>query len=279
MNIKGWSLVSLVLIGISLVVVIGFAQVFAEEAPPAPEAPDVPTGAPAGAPDAAPPPPPAPTTAAAPTTEPQQAKARGSVLDTIMKGRVVGFIIIGLSFVSLALIIEHTVTIRRDKLCPPELANELEDYFNEEQYEEALELCNVEHTLLTDVVRAGLSRIDSGYERMQEAMQEAGEEVAVGLQQKISYLSLIGNISPMLGLLGTVRGMVGAFGQIATMQVVKPQLLAKNINEALVTTLLGLIVAIPTMCAYQFFSNRVSKLILESSSTVSDLMERFKPAK
>ena len=161
----------------------------------------------------------------------------------------------------------------------PELASELEDYFNQEQYEEALELCNVERNLLTDVIRAGLSRIDSGYERMQEAMQEAGEEAAVTLQQKISYLSLIGNISPMLGLLGTVRGMVGAFGQIAQMKVVRPQVLAGNINEALVTTLLGLIVAIPTMCFYQFFSNRVNKLVLESSTIVSDLMERFKPTK
>jgi len=173
----------------------------------------------------------------------------------------------------------NAVSIRRDKLCPPELANELEEYFNEEQYEEALELCNVEHNMLTDVVRAGLSRIDAGYERMQEAMQEAGAEAAVGLQQKISYLSLIGNISPMLGLLGTVSGMVKAFGTIATMTNVKPAVLAGSINEALVTTLLGLTVAIPVMCAFQFFSNRVTRIVLESSTIISDMMERFKPAK
>jgi biopolymer transport protein ExbB len=110
-------------------------------------------------------------------------------------------------------------------------------------------------------------------------MLEAGEEANVALQQKISYLSLIGNISPMLGLLGTVNGMVGAFGKIAVMTVVKPSVLAANINEALVTTLLGLVVAIPVMCAYQFFSNRVTRIVLESSTVVSDLMERFKPAK
>jgi biopolymer transport protein ExbB len=207
-------------------------------------------------------------------------KKTRTVLQTINAGGVIGYVIIGLSFVALSLIIEHAVSIRRDKLCPQELGNELEDYFNQEQYEEALELCNVERNLLTDVVRAGLSRIDSGYERMQEAMQEAGEESTVALQQKISYLSLIANISPMLGLLGTVRGMVRTFGEIAMAgQTVKPAQLAGGINEALITTLLGLTVAIPVMCAYQFFSNRVTRITLESSTTVSDMMERFKPAK
>ncbi|NQT53151.1 MotA/TolQ/ExbB proton channel family protein, partial [bacterium] len=228
------------------------------------------------------------TTAAAPAATapaggeaapPATAKTKRTVLQTINAGGLIGYVIIGLSFVALSLIIEHAVSIRRDKLCPDELAQELEDYFNQEQYEEALELCNVEKNLLTDVVRAGLSRIDSGYERMQEAMQEAGEESSVALQQKISYLSLIGNISPMLGLLGTVSGMVKAFGTIATMTNVKPAVLAGSINEALVTTLLGLTVAIPVMCAFQFFSNRVTRIVLESSTIISDMMERFKPAK
>jgi biopolymer transport protein ExbB len=257
------------------VMVIGleFAQAAEEEAPPVDPAAATEAEAPPEAEDAP---------AADETTEEEgteRKKVKTSVLDTINKGGMIGYIIIGLSFVALSLIIEHAVTIRRDKLCPPELANELEDYFNEEQYEEALELCNVEQNMLTEVVRAGLSRIDSGYERMQEAMQEAGAEAAVGLQQKISYLSLIGNISPMLGLLGTVAGMVGAFGTIASMTVVKPAMLAKDINTALVTTLLGLTVAIPVMCAYQFFTNRVTRIILEASTIVSDLMERFKPAK
>ncbi|NQT89438.1 MotA/TolQ/ExbB proton channel family protein [bacterium] len=272
MNKWGRTILSLI-----LVLMVGFALIGPQRGQAA--EPDA-AVAPAGAPDAE-----APEEAPAEADAPEEdddapkTKAKTSVLDTIGKGGTIGYIIIFLSFVALSLIIEHAVSIRRDKLCPPELANELEEYFNEEQYEEALELCNVEHNMLTDVVRAGLSRIDAGYERMQEAMQEAGAEAAVGLQQKISYLSLIGNISPMLGLLGTVAGMVGAFGTIATMTVVKPAVLAADINTALVTTLLGLTVAIPVMCAYQFFTNRVTRIILEASTIVSDLMERFKPAK
>jgi len=224
--------------------------------------------------------PPAPGIAAPPDDAPRTAKAQStSVLDTISKGGFIGYIIIGLSFVALSLIIEHAVSIRRDKLCPADLATELDDYFHDEHYEEALELCSVEHNLLTDVVRAGLSRIGDGHRRMHEAMDEAGESAAVALQQKISYLSLIGNIAPMLGLLGTVKGMVGAFGRLSLMGgAVKPFVLAGHINEALVTTLLGLTVAIPVMCAYQFFANRVTRIVIDSSTVVGDIMGRFEPA-
>lgn len=277
MNMKGWTCLSLIVIGILAIVTVGLTQAWAADAPLAPPEPAAPAAAPAGAPEAAPAA--APDTTAAPVTEvaPKVKAPRVTVLDTLAKGGWIGHTIIFLSFVALALIIEHAVTIRRDKLCPPELATELEDYFNQEQYEEALELCNVEHNLLTDVIRAGLSRIDAGYDRMQEAMTEAGEQAALSLQLKISYLNLIGTIAPMLGLFGTVSGMIGAFGKIAVLTVVRPSVLAGNINEALVTTFEGLLVAIPVMCAYQFFSNRVMKLTLESSTIVSDLMERFKP--
>ena len=283
MNRKHWTLLSLAMGVLALAVCISASV--AEEAPPVPPpGPAPPVPAPPGpAPTAeAAPATPAPTTPAAKAatdTPPKETRKTRSFLDTINKGGIIGYMIIVLSFIALALIIEHAVTIRREKLCPDELAQELEDYFNEEQYEEALELCNVERNLLTDVVRAGLSRIDSGYERMNEAMQEAGEEGSVGLQQKISYLSLIGNIAPMMGLLGTVSGMVRSFGIIAEAgTTVKPSVLAGGINEALVTTLLGLSVAIPVMCAYQFFSNRVTRIVLESSTVISDMMERFKPA-
>ena len=221
----------------------------------------------------------APGATAPGTSTPARAAVRASsVLDTVAKGGLIGYVILGLSFVALSLIIEHAVSIRRERLCPTDLAAELHDCFDQQHYDEALDLCRVERTVLTDALGAGLSRLDAGYERMHEAIQEAGESAAVTLQQKISYLSLIGNIAPMLGLLGTVNGMVGAFRRISVMAHVRPSVLAGNINEALVTTLLGLLVAIPVMCAYQFFANRVTRILLDSGTVISDLVERFKPA-
>ena len=196
----------------------------------------------------------------------------------IMGGGVVGWAIILLSIISLALAIEHFVTIRRDKLVPPELIDEVEALFEEEEYQEALELCESEPNFLTNILSAGLPKINAGFEAMEKAMDEVSEEETIKLQQKISWLNLIANIAPMMGLLGTVYGMIVAFNTITKLgQNVTPADLSQGISAALVTTMLGLIVAIPTMSVFFYFRNKVIKVSLELAAIADDLVERFRP--
>ncbi|TET39098.1 MAG: MotA/TolQ/ExbB proton channel family protein [Planctomycetota bacterium] len=202
-----------------------------------------------------------------------------SLFDTIKNGGIIGFFIILLSVASLALTIEHAITIRRDALVPPELLGHLESLFEDEEYEEAMTLCESTPNFLTNVIAAGLPKIGQGYEAIEAAMQEAGENEAVKLNQKISYLSLIANIAPMMGLFGTVIGMIMAFNVIARSEAApSPAKLAGGISVALVTTALGLFVAIPTMCFYFFFRNRVMRVVMEVATISEELMERFRPA-
>jgi len=81
----------------------------------------------------------------------------------------------------------------------------------------------------------------------------------------------------MLGLLGTVQGMIGAFKKISGTAAPKPGELAGEIQLALVTTFLGLLVAIPVMCIFQFFKNRVQRIVLEVGAISGELMARFRP--
>ncbi|MFW6158487.1 MAG: MotA/TolQ/ExbB proton channel family protein, partial [Planctomycetota bacterium] len=201
-----------------------------------------------------------------------------SVLEVINAGGFIGYIIIFLFLISVALTIEHALTIRRGVIMPPELLADVEECFEREEYEEAIMVCEEQPTFFSNVVAAGLSRVNAGYKQMEEAMSEAGEEAAVDVQQKISYLALIANIAPMLGLLGTVLGMIKAFAAISNPNVPpKPADLAGDIQLALVTTFLGLVVAIPVMCVYQFFKNRVQKIVLEVGAISGELMARFRP--
>jgi biopolymer transport protein ExbB len=196
----------------------------------------------------------------------------------IVGGGIVGYVIILLSIISLALAIEHFVTIRRDKLVPPELIDEIEALFEEEEYQEALELCESEPNYLTNILSAGLPKINAGFDAMEKAMDEVSEEETIKLQQKISWLNLIGNIAPMMGLLGTVYGMIVAFNKITQLGAnVTPADLSVGISAALVTTMLGLIVAIPTMAAFFYFRNKVVKVSLELAAIADDLVERFRP--
>ena len=203
---------------------------------------------------------------------------RMNIMDLIGKSGWIGIFILLLSFVGLALIIEHAVTIRRGKLLPQYFIVELEDLFEGEEYEEALQLCEVEDNLLSRVVAAGLAKVDMGYNTMEEAMSEAAEEPSMGLHHKISYVSLISAIAPMLGLLGTVVGMVVAFEKLKALGAAANAAdLAGGISMALMTTVMGLIVAIPMMSAYHFFRNKVMRLDMEAGVIAGDLMQRFRP--
>jgi len=211
------------------------------------------------------------------TTGEVEAGKPTTLFDTINAGGLIGYIIIFLLLVAIALVIEHSLTIRRGVIMPPDLLADVEESFEKEEYEQAIAVCEEQPTFFTNVIAAGLSRINAGYSQMEEAMAEAGEEAATHLQQKIGYLALIANITPMLGLLGTVQGMIGAFKKISGTAAPKPGELAGEIQLALVTTFLGLLVAIPVMCIYQFFKNRVQRIVLEVGAISGELMARFRP--
>lgn len=195
----------------------------------------------------------------------------------IQGGGVIGWLIILCSVVMLALAIEAFVNVTPQKLMPPELVTELETLFEDQEYQEAMELCESEQTFLTNVVGAALPKISLGYEAMAKAVSDVADEESVKLHQKVSYLSLLGNISPMLGLFGTVLGMIAAFQVIANAAgPPEPKALAGQIQVALITTFLGLLVAIPAMCFFFFFRNRVVRITLEVTGIADELIEKFR---
>ena len=199
-----------------------------------------------------------------------------SVLDNIRAAGAVGVILILLSGAGMALTLMHGMQLRRDVLVPPDLLDHVESLFETDDYEGALDACEQQPSFLSSVLAAGLPKIDRPYEDIEEAMEEAGEMESSELHRKISYISLIAAISPMLGLLGTVMGMVGAFNVIATSKTSpKPKDLAGGISEALMTTMMGLIVAIPMTISYFILKTIIDGASVEVSSIASELMSRF----
>ncbi len=191
----------------------------------------------------------------------------------------IAILIVLLSVVSGALIIEHFMTLRRDKLIPPDILADIEVLFEEEEFGEAMDICDADPTMLTNVMAAVIPKIGAGYDVMSQTMKDASEEEAIKLHQKISWLSLIGNIGPMMGLLGTVTGMIAAFRVIAqSEEAPSPKDLAAGISTALITTTLGLIVAIPVMSFFFFFRNKIVRISMDLSAICDDLIERFRPA-
>jgi len=175
---------------------------------------------------------------------------------------IVGFVIIGLSFVAVALGIELAFTLRASVLMPPGLAERVQQLLLAGQVPQAEQQCQLQPSLLGAVLLAGIGEMDSGWPSMEKAMEDALQDQAGRLHRRVEYLSVIGNIAPMLGLLGTVVGMIIAFKLVAETQgVARAADLAGGIYLALVTTVQGLVVAIPAMGAYAWFRNRVDHLV------------------
>lgn len=186
-------------------------------------------------------------------------------------------IFLAISFTFVALIVMNLLAVRRDRIVPDALVAAFEAHLNEKRYQDAYELARTDDSFLGRVLSAGLAKLQTGYAESIEAMQEMGEEETMKLEQRISYIALIGTISPMFGLLGTVDGMVASFGTIAeSVTQPKPSELASGIEMALVTTLVGLWLAIPAIGLYHFLKNRVARLVLEVGIISEGLMSRFK---
>ena len=205
-------------------------------------------------------------------------KGSDNLLDWVMRSLGWGYLLIflALSITLVSLFVMNMLAARRDTLCPQELVDGFEERLNEKDFQGAYDLARTDESVLGQVLSAGLAKLSRGYSKAIEGMQEVGEEESMKLEHRLSYMALIGNLSPMIGLFGTVQGMITSFQVIATGgSTPKPSELAGGISTALFTTLVGLAVAIPAIAAYNILRNRVSRLLLEVGVTSEDLMSRF----
>ncbi|RMF36977.1 MAG: MotA/TolQ/ExbB proton channel family protein [Planctomycetota bacterium] len=205
-------------------------------------------------------------------------KAPSNLLAWTFQSLGIGYTVIffGLSISLFTLIVMNLLAARQDNICPPDLVEGVEQQLAEGNRQGAVELLQTDDSFLGQVVAAGLTKLDRGLPAAIEAMQEVGEEETMKMEHNLSYMALIGNISPMVGLLGTVQGMISAFRHIATSgSTPKPGELAMDISTALFTTLAGLVIAIPAISVYNILRNRLQRLTLQVGVTSEALLERF----
>ena len=180
------------------------------------------------------------------------------------------------SFILVALIMMNLLQVRRNVLLPTDFVEEFEQKLNAKDFQAAYEFARSDESFVARVLAAGMGRLSRGYEEAVEGMQEAGEDENMALEHRLSYVAMIATIAPMMGLMGTVQGMISSFDVIATSaNPPKPSELADGISTALVTTLIGLMLAIPAMVFYGVMKNRIQRLVLEIGMVSEGLMGRF----
>ncbi|MEM9411774.1 MAG: MotA/TolQ/ExbB proton channel family protein [Planctomycetota bacterium] len=192
----------------------------------------------------------------------------GIVFSGGIVGAVMIFILLALSLTAAYLIFDHLMTIRRTDLMPEGLGEKVRQLLLKGDVSSAQTICKEQPSLLSFVLLHGISELEFGWASVEKSLEDALAEQSARLFRKIEYLSVIGNIAPMVGLLGTVIGMIVAFQQVAATQGLAsaPQL-AQGIYQALVTTVGGLIVAIPSIGAFAIFRNRIDQFVAEAAYT------------
>ena len=178
------------------------------------------------------------------------------------------------SLLSVSVIFERFFSLRRASVDARDFMDTIRGVLNRGQVREALFLCDQQEGFLPFFLKAGIRKHDRPREEIREAVQDAGMLVIPTLERYLSVLSTVANVAPLLGLLGTVLGMVQAFVVIQQQAgVVSPGDLAGGIGTALLTTVWGLIVAIPTLVAYNYFVTRVDHMVWEMEILSAELLD------
>lgn len=186
--------------------------------------------------------------------------------------KLIWLAIIATSTVMVTLVIQNALSIRNEKLAPRPLFNSLETAIRAGNYQEAWETCNANDNYLANVLRAGLERLGRGKEAVEDSVAEHSLREATIMRTRNSYLSVIGVVSPMIGLLGTVIGMMSAFATLGASGISDPRGLATSIGEVLMATASGLFIAIPAFIAYYIFRNRSQMVIVHADDKVNALL-------
>ncbi|MFH1577729.1 MAG: MotA/TolQ/ExbB proton channel family protein [Candidatus Omnitrophota bacterium] len=193
-----------------------------------------------------------------------------------LKGGPVMWPIFLCSIFALAIIMERIWYLRKIRIDTRQLLDKILDKMRRHQIKEALEVCEITKNPLSQILKAGILKYDRGRPEIKEAIKDAALYEEPQLERNMTTLATIAHISPLLGLLGTVLGMVRSFQIIqaksTALQAVSPGDLAGGIWEALLTTVAGLIVAIPAFVAYNYLVSRISNFLLEMETASTELV-------
>jgi biopolymer transport protein ExbB len=198
------------------------------------------------------------------------------MLDFMQKGGPIMWVILLCSVVAFAVVIERFLQLRKARINTDKFMNEISNLLKRNRIMEAIDICNQTPGPISQVVKAGILKHDRSKPEIREAIEDAAVGEVPILERNLSILATVAHIAPLLGLLGTVTGMVRAFQVIeqkaTALQPVNPKDLAGGIWEALLTTVFGLCVAIPTYVAYNYFVTKVNGFILEMEKSATDLV-------
>jgi biopolymer transport protein ExbB len=179
----------------------------------------------------------------------------------------------GMSVVSVALVIDTFLRLRRDQLLPPALVSHSVELAENGRVSELLAMTKGSNSLFGRIIGGALDRGRHGVDAIRQEMQQLGEAEILRLRTRVGYIGVIATVGPMLGLLGTVIGMISSFAVLGHAKgSARPDELAVGISTALVTTCEGLIIAVPMILFHAVLRDKVSQIAQESAALAEKVL-------
>lgn len=197
-------------------------------------------------------------------------------MEYFVKGGSLMWVLLGFSIVGVAVILERGVVYLWYGLRPETWLSGVLDLIRAHRLEEASKLAEKCHHPVARIVESYLENLDRPATVRMDNLRRTGSLVLEDVERRLRVLSAIAHLSPLVGLLGTVVGMVIAFATIQELQgAAKPADLAGGIWEALLTTVFGLVVAIPCMAAFHAYESHADKIARRMEMAVTALDDVF----
>jgi biopolymer transport protein ExbB len=207
-----------------------------------------------------------------------------SLIQYIHAGGTVTYLLVVISVLAMALIIRNLILIRPARLAPDEEFARLDSLLRQNDVQGAVAFATAAEngSFMTRVFGAALlrcARSPFGFLELRSALEESGQRETERLHRFNEGIGIIAAVAPMLGLLGTVIGMIGAFSAIGTLEgAARSHQLAASMSLALISTAVGLIVAIPCTVAFTLFRRRIDTLVADVADRIEQLSRNIEQA-
>ncbi|GJQ31387.1 MAG: biopolymer transporter ExbB [Ignavibacteriaceae bacterium] len=197
-----------------------------------------------------------------------------NLVEMFLKGGVIMWPILLLSIIGLAVIIEKFIALRKAKVNVPKFILTIETLLRKNDVAGTIQVLKGERSPIAAIIKKGLKKHKYGYQRVREAIEDSGNQEIGKLEKGLWVLATVAGAAPLLGFLGTVTGMVTAFMTVEQLKGnASPADLASGIYEALITTVFGLVVGIPSLIAYNYLLSQINKVVLDMEAISTDVID------
>ena len=195
------------------------------------------------------------------------------MLNYFLRGGIMMYPLFLASVLALAIVINKLYVLSRARRDEKELMGKIVELLNQKMVQHAIALCEKNKGPVSSILKAGLSQYRKGQKAMEDAFEAQALEEVPHLESYLPALATIATVSTLMGFTGTVTGMIRAFDSIAAASATSPAIVASGISEALITTAVGLFIAIPTVLFYRYFVHSVDGLVSKVERYCKELIK------